>query len=59
MIKENLVAYFYLLLRDHLVIGDAMLIRNEVLKITDQEKIYTNKHLEAIARELVDCLVDK
>lgn len=58
-IPENLVMFLYMLLRDHLVIGNAMIMRNEVLKVENIVVDYTNKHLEAIARELAQNLTNR
>ena len=54
--NENLVAFFYLLMRDHLPTGAVV----DVVKVLEEKHdpiVFTSKHLEAYARELVERLV--
>src|SRR5690242_11765063 len=56
---ESLVNLFYVLLRDRMTAGEIEdLLENHVLKNPDQSRKYSNRFLEAYARDIVQRLTD-
>ena len=57
MSEEKVVLFMYLLLRDHLPVGEVTkLIMSMDEEYSDNNVLYTNGNLEALARELVSRL---
>ena len=50
---DNIVCFFYLLMRDYLPTGEVAEIIQQLEKLEMEPINYTNKHLEAYAKELV------
>lgn len=55
---ENLVAFLYLLMRDELPTGRVVSVIN-MLGESEINAIYTNKNLEAMARDYAERLIGK
>ena len=58
MDDTKLVAFFYLLMRDKLPTGDVIEVVEAVINLSHERgvEIYTAKHLESYAREIVNRL---
>lgn len=54
--REPLVAFLYLLMRDKLPTGEVVALINEVREMPPVGRVFTNTHLEAMAREYADRL---
>lgn len=60
MNDQGLITFFYLLMRNELPTGKIASIVKEIEAMPDGDEIvFTNKHLEAYAREIVDRLKAK
>jgi hypothetical protein len=56
---KSLVVFLYTLMRDELVPGTvAEILTNQVEVCKGKDPIYTNKHLEAYAREVAERLLN-
>lgn len=53
--------FLYLLMRDHLPVGIVQIILDEVEKdiATRKTVLYTNKHLEAMARSMAEIIIPR
>ena len=56
---QNLVAFLFLLMRDSVVCGEIARLVNEVQKVEDKEKEFTNQHLLHYAEEIATKLIAK
>lgn len=54
--REPLVGFLYLLMRDKLPTGEVVALINEIREMPPMGNVFTNKHLEAMAREYIDRL---
>ena len=58
ILPPKLVAFLYLLMRDQMPTGDvAGILQNHIRKLPTEGWIFTNRHLEAYAREIAAELV--
>lgn len=59
MNKELLVAFFYILIRDHLTLGELFEIKHHVNMVKEHAPAsYENAYMEQISRDIVDILTN-
>lgn len=58
MDQEKLVTFLYLLMRDELPTGRVVELINQATTWPDRTAVYTNKHLEAMARDYTNRILE-